>query len=108
MKTNTEPLFQPVEWVPPADQGDTGKYVMLTNIRDLASGAALAMQMVERAEIQIELGDTPIIDGSMAVKFTRMSIAAMHVIEGYIDDHFDDLNDQAIDRHKAASRGGFE
>lgn len=105
MKTtavNEAHAFKPFEWVSPNHQADTGRYTMLSNIRDLASGVALALQLVERAELQNESGAAPIIDGPAALRFTRMSIAAMSVIEGYIDEHFDDMDDRATNalRHQ--------
>lgn len=102
---NHPPLFRAFEWVGERDQVDTGRYTMLSNIRDLASGVALALQIVERSELQKESGDVPIIDGATAVRFTRMSIAAMNVIEGYIDEHFDDLSDRGMDRRHAEKHG---
>lgn len=105
--TTTSPaaLFSPFDWVEERDQVDTGRYGMLSNIRDLASGVALALQMVERSGLQKELGDAPIIDGAAALRLTRMSIAAMNVIEGYIDEHFDDMNEDGMARRAAEKKG---
>lgn len=90
------PLFTPFEWVGERHQADTGRYTMLSTIRDLASGVGLALQIVERSAPQEESGADPVIDASAALRFTKMSIAAVSVIERYIDEHFDDLNDRAI------------
>jgi hypothetical protein len=102
---NKAPLFSAFEWVGARDQVDTGRYTMLSNIRDLASGVALALQLVERSALQKDLDDAPIIDGAAAVRFTRMSIAAMNVIEGYIDEHFDEMSEQGMDRRQAEKQG---
>lgn len=97
-------LFKPFEWVSPDDQVDTGRYVAMSNIRDLVAGVALALQIVERSDLQRELGDAPIIDSADAKRFTSMAIAAMSVIEGYIDEHFDDMSDVA-ERKRRAHKG---
>lgn len=109
MKTSTaipvpEPtaLYQPVEWVRKCDQADNGRYQMLSTIRDLAAGVALALQLVERADIQNQLGDTPIIDGSDSARLPRMSIAAMNVIEEFVDAHFDEMHDNAAAQRQIA------
>lgn len=103
---NPAPLFKSFEWVGDPDQVDTGRYTMLSNIRDLASGVALALQIVERSALQKEIGDAPIIDGAAVVRFTRMSIAAMNVIECSIDEHFDDMSDRGAERRRAEKQGG--
>jgi len=100
--TKPTPLFIPFEWVAESDQADTGRYTMLSNIRDLAAGVGLALQMVERAELQKDLGDVPVIDDSAVMRFTRMSVAAMNVIEGYIDEHFDDMSERGAEQRRAA------
>lgn len=100
------PLLKPFEWVGKSDQADTGRYVMLSNIRDLAAGVALALKVVERSQLQRENGEAPIIDGNDEFRFTRLSIAAMNVIEGYVDDHFDDMADSAAAQRQAAVRSG--
>lgn len=106
--TTTEPaaLFRAFEWVEKGDQVDTGRYTMLQNIRDLASGVGVALQLVERANLDQDLGDAPIIDGSAAARLTRMSIAAMNVIEGYIDEHFNEMSDRGMKRRQAEKQGG--
>lgn len=86
-----DPLFQRVDWVAPHSQVDTGSYLMLSNIRDLAAGVALALRLVERSNMQVENGDAPVIGGDDATRFTRMSIAAMNWVEASIDEHFDDM-----------------
>lgn len=98
------PLFKPFEWVGKSDQADSGRYTMLSNIRDLVSGTSLALQLIERSDLQRERGDAPIIDGADALRFTRMSIAAMSVIEGYIDEHFDDMSDSGATRRQVAAQ----
>lgn len=103
---NQAPLFRAFEWVGERDRVNTGNYTMLSNIRDLASGVALALQLVERSALQEEIGKAPIIDGPAAVRFTRMSIAAMNVIEGYIDEHFDDMSDSGAERRRAEKQEG--
>jgi hypothetical protein len=100
-KAIPEPVFQRVNWVAPRDQVDSGRYVMLSNIRDLAAGVALALQLVERSNMQVDNGAAPIIGGADAARFTRMSIAAMNWVEASIDEHFDEMIDLS-----AASRQG--
>lgn len=104
-RPDVKPVHQAFQWVAESDQSNTGRYTMLSNIRDLASGVALALQLVERSDLQKELGDAPIIDGIDSLRFTRMSIAAMNVIEGYIDDHFDEMNDRGAERRQAETQG---
>lgn len=101
---NLAPLFRSFEWVGESAKADTGRYVMLSNIRDLASGVALALQLAERSDLQQENGDAPLIDAAASRRFTRMSIAAMNVIEGYIDEHFDDMNDRAAARRNTVTK----
>ena len=101
-KKKVSAVFTPFDWVAKRDQVDTGDYTMLSGIRDLASGVAIALQLVERSALQTEAGDAPIIDEAVALRFMRMSIAAMNVIENSIDEHFDDMSDRAANalRHQ--------
>lgn len=95
---NQAPAFKPFEWVSARDQVDTGRYRMLSTIRDLASGVALALEIVEKSRLDVDIGDQPLITDSDAARLTRMSIAAMNVIEGYIDEHFDEMSDCGAER----------
>jgi hypothetical protein len=108
--TNTSdeqaPLFKPFTWVPSKDRADTGRYQLMSTIRDLASGVAVALELVERSELETQADGAPLIDGSVAMRLRRMSIAALYVIEGYIDEHFDDMVDEAARRRTAAPRRG--
>jgi len=98
------PVFKPVEWVPAAAQEDTGGYVMLSRIRDLASGVAVALQIIEKSAMNVDLGDDPILDGSDVSRLIRMSVAAMSLIEGCIDEHFDEMIELgAASRERAKS-----
>jgi hypothetical protein len=81
-------LFKPFEWVAPWLQH--GPYNMLSDVRDLAAGVAVALQMVERSSMDKENGTTPLLDTHNASCLTRMSIAAMRSIAERIDAHFDD------------------
>lgn len=101
---NQAPLFRAFEWVGDSAKVDTGRYAMLSNIRDLASGVALALQLIERSDLQQENGDAPLIDDAVARRFTRMSIAVMNVIEGSIDEHFDDMIDRRVAATNAAAK----
>lgn len=98
------PLFKPFAWAEQKDRANTGRYTMLSNIRDLACGVGVALAMVERQQLDAERGDAPIVDAADAMRLTRMSIAAMNVIEGCIDDHFDDMNDSAALRRKTPAQ----
>lgn len=101
------PLFKPFAWVATKDRKDTGRYTMLSDIRDLACGVGLVMAMVERQQLDTERGDAPLIDEAEALQFTRMSIAAMSMIEGLIAAHFEDMNDSAsLSRQLAAKKAG--
>lgn len=80
---------------------------MLSNICDLACGTSVVLAMVERQQLDSERGDTSIIDAADAMRLTRMSIAAMSVIEEMVDAHFEEMQDEAAAaRHVAAARGG--
>lgn len=94
-------LFQPFEWVPEQDQ--IGPYDMLSDVRDLASGTALVLGMIERSYLLEASGGAPLLDGRDAAGLLRMSIATMKVIQGNLDDHFDFMNDNAAKRRKAAA-----
>ncbi len=98
------PLFKPFDWVPPEDQRDTGRYAMLSNVRDLACGLGVVLAMVERQQLDTERGDAPIVDAADALRLTRMSIAAMSMIEFCIDDHFDQMQDLAAASRKFAEQ----
>lgn len=98
------PLFKPFAWVAKKDQANTGRYTMLSNIRDLACGVGVVLAMVERQQLDAERGDAPIVDAADAMRLTRMSIAAMNVIEGYVDDHFDEMQDEAAAARKVAAQ----
>lgn len=93
-------LFRPFEWVPEQDQ--IGPYDMLSDVRDLASGTALVLGMIERSYLLQEAGGAPLLDERDAARLLRMSIATMKVIEGNLDDHFDFMNDNAAKRRKPA------
>jgi hypothetical protein len=105
MNTMTEkaaPTFKPFEWVSREDQTDNGRYVVMSVIRDLASGVAVALQIIEKSSLDADIGDEPIISGSDVARLTRMSIAAMDVIEGYIDEHFDEMSERGAARRRDA------
>lgn len=106
--TNNDPapLFKPFAWVEQKDRANTGRYTMLSNIRDLACGVGVVLAMVERQQLDAERGDAPIVDAADAMRLTRMSIAAMNVIEGYVDDHFDDMQDGAAAQRLAERKQG--
>lgn len=101
---NQAPLFSAFEWVENQDQ--RGPYRMLSHIRDLAAGVSLALQIIERSGLSQESGDAPILGTPDALRFTRMSIAAMQIIEDRIDEHFDEMSDRGMERRQAEKRGG--
>lgn len=105
---NTDPvaMFKPFAWVAQQDRANTGRYTMLSNIRDLACGVGVVLAMVERQQLDAERGDAPIVDAADAMRLTRMSIAAMQVIEGFVDDHFDEMQDAAAARRSSAKKAG--
>lgn len=104
--TTTEPaaLFKAFDWVPRQEQ--LGSYRMLSQVRDLAAGASLLLEIIERSELSKESGDAPIVSTPDALRLTRMSIAAMQVIEDKLDEHFGDMQDRAVALRKAAEEGG--
>ncbi len=89
------PLFTPFEWVPPAKR--RGPYNLLSDTRDMAAGVALVLQIVEKSALVEEAGGAPVVESTDANVLTRMSLAAMNLIVGNIDSHFDTLNDRVID-----------
>lgn len=95
------PLFRPFEWVPEQDQ--IGPYDMLSDVRDLASGTALVLGMIERSYLLQEAGGAPLLDTRDAARLTRMSIATMNVVAGLLDEHFDFMHDRGAKRRKAAA-----
>lgn len=97
-------LFSAFDWVPEPDR--LGPYRMLSQIRDLAAGVSLALEIIERSGISRESGDAPILDAPDELRFTRMSIAAMQIIEDKLDEHFDDMHDRAENLRRAAKEGG--
>jgi hypothetical protein len=95
------PLFTPFEWVDRKDQTNTGSYFLLSNIRDLASGTAVALEIVERSRLHAEAGDAPIVDEATALRLTRMSIAAMNLIEESVDVRFRKMQQDADEQRKS-------
>jgi cytidylate kinase len=99
-------LFKSFAWVEQKDRANTGRYTMLSNIRDLACGTSVVLAMVERQQLDSERGDAPIIDAADAMRLTRMSIAAMNVIEEMVDAHFEEMQDEATAARRVAARNG--
>lgn len=93
-------MFTPFEWVPPAKR--LGPYNLLSDTRDMAAGVALVLQIVEKSALMEEAGGAPVVESTDANVLTRMSLAAMNLIVGNIDSHFDNLNDRVIDGKEAA------
>lgn len=81
------PLFLPFQWLGKTEQ--QGPYDLLTDVRDLAAGVTVALQMIERSNMLEQNGDAPLLDLDSGSRLTRMSIAAMRCIEERIDAHFD-------------------
>lgn len=100
--TVTAPLFRPFAWVAPDDRD--GPYNLLAETRDLASGTALVLELVERSHLSADSGGQPLLGPDDIMRLTRMSIAAMTVIEERIDDHFDNMSATAKAR-SAAMKG---
>lgn len=96
------PLFKPFAWVAQKDQADTGRYTMLSNIRDLACGVGVVLAMVERQQLDAERGDAPIVDAADALRLTRMVIASMSLLRDRIDQRFESMND--VDQPEKGSR----
>ena len=101
---DSAPLFKAFEWLPPRAQ--FGPYHMLSNVRDLAAGSALVLELVERSQLDLERGDAPIISTADALCLTRMSLAAMKVITDSVDSHFDHIEKYgAVMERPAGDRG---
>lgn len=84
---DSAPLFKAFEWVAP--QCQAGPYQLLSNVRDLAAGVEVALQMVERSNTQKENGQAPLLDIQSEFYLNRMAIAAMSTITERIEAHFD-------------------
>lgn len=95
------PMFKPFEWVAPSHQ--TGPYDLLSNVRDLAAGASVIMAMIEQSDIDLDNGDAPLFDAFNRGRLLRMSIAAMHAIDGQIEHHFDRMTKEG---EKARAESG--
>lgn len=96
-------LFKPFAWVKQQDRANTGRYTMLSNIRDLACGTSVVLALVERQQLDSERGDASIIGAADAMRLTRMSIAAMSVIEEMVDAHFEEMQDEAAAARRVAA-----
>jgi hypothetical protein len=90
----SEPLFKPFQWV--GEQRQRGPYDMLSDVRDLAAGVSLTLAMVERSQLSRESGGAPLLDNGDELRLMRMSIAAMHMVEGRIDTYFEHLSNPSM------------
>jgi len=88
--TDPAPVFKPFAWVAPRLQCDT--YDPLADARDIAAGVAIALQMVERANMDVENGDAPLLGERESSALMRMSIASMNLLRDRIDQQFEYMN----------------
>lgn len=92
------PVFEPFSWLPKGT--GTHEARLLEMAKDVAAGVALALQLVERSEIEIDNGlDAPLLSRTDCGVLQRLSISSCHLLRDALDDTFDCLND-------AAAKGG--
>lgn len=89
MPDPNQALFKPFSWLGSSEQ--YGPYDLLSDVRDLAAGVTVALQMIERSNMLDENGTAPLLDLDSKFRLNRMSIAAMRCIEERIDAHFDNM-----------------
>jgi hypothetical protein len=97
-----EPLFKSFEWVALQNQGES--YDLLSDARDIAAGVAVALQMVERTNLNNENGDAPLLGLSDTTALTRLSIASMNLLRDRIDQQFTYMN-RSFRAYEAAQQG---
>jgi hypothetical protein len=85
------PMFDAVEWVPTEKR--RGPYSLLSDIRDIASGTGVVLEMVYRNQINAKLDDPPLMQAFHEDQLMRMAIASMNLITRRIDRQFDHMND---------------
>jgi hypothetical protein len=98
------PLFKPFTWVAPHLQ--RGPYDLLSDVRDVAAGTALLLEIVERSQMANENDEAPILDNFDVGRLMRMAIASMHFVEGRIDNHLAHLADPERCPASESTRGG--
>jgi len=84
------PVFKPFVWVAPRLQG--AAYDQLADARDIAAGVAIALQMVESTQLEVENGDAPLLGERESSALMRMSIASMNLLRDRIDQQFEYMN----------------
>lgn len=84
-------VFEAFAWVPPQHRGEN--YELLSNARDIAAGAAITLEMVERAELDAEHDDAPLLSQYHSGALMRMVIASMGLLRDRIDQRFESMND---------------
>lgn len=89
--TAQQALFEAFSWVPSQQRGEN--YELLSNARDIAAGAAITLEMVERAELDAEHDDAPLLSEYHTGALMRMVIASMNLLRDRIDQRFESMND---------------
>lgn len=89
-----QPLFKPTAWVPTDKRH--GPYDLLTDVRDIADGAALLAEMLHRQHCNRDRGDQPLMASHDEGILVRYVAATMNCVRHRIDMHFDDMNDNEI------------
>lgn len=84
-------LFEAFSWVPPQQRGEN--YELLSNVRDIAAGATITLEMVERAELDAEHDNAPLLSEYHTGALMRMVIASMNLLRDRIDQRFESMND---------------
>jgi len=84
------PLFKPFAWVPSHLQ--TSNYGQLARVHDIAAGVAVALELVERAQIDVEHGDPPLLGAFECGALMRLSIASMNQLRDEIGEQFAYMN----------------
>jgi len=89
--TTPQALFEEFSWVPAQQRGEN--YELLSDARDIAAGAAITLKMVERAELDTEHDDAPLLSKYHSGALMRMVIASMNLLRDRIDQRFESMND---------------
>lgn len=91
-KSQSNSAFEPFSWVRGNLQGRDTK--MLGMAKDIAGGVALALQMIERSNLDREHGDA-ILRVTECGTLERFAISACLLLEDAIQEHFDWIGDNA-------------
>jgi hypothetical protein len=85
--------FKPFRWVPGKPR--SAEVDLLGAAKDIVSGVALVLQIIESSEHQLDGGETPLFNENKIGTLQRFTISACNTLHKAIDDHLYRLTDVA-------------